>query len=216
MKKIISDIHNAEQNSRKTIEFLIQNSSWSWIGEYPISIVNEISRITNEEDLKNLEKINFFDAEGFSKNSYSPKEIEYLIQDVPSAIKTAYCLCLKKKPAGNYIFKEKSQNDHWKKVTDEQNFEALVESTKFKDSDSVKVIENALRDIMQGAKDIPSLKNIGFAWIVTVPKTTNVEAILNHYFLDNHIFIEKGRKITYIGWADKLVDINMRTFANNP
>lgn len=216
MKKIVSDIHNAEQNSRKTIEFLTKNSSWIWVANYPIAVVNEITRVKDEESLQALESINFFDKDGFAKESYTKKELEYLRENVPSAIKTAYCLCLKNKPDAEYIFKEKFKHDRWKKITDEQNFEALVESSKFSDSDSSQTIETHLRDIMRSAKEIPSLKVIGFAWIVTVPKNIHIEDILNHYFLDNHIFIEKGRKITYIAWADKLADINMRYFVNTP
>ncbi|MDB2562897.1 hypothetical protein N9X61_04760 [Sulfurimonas sp.] len=216
MKKIISDIHNAVQNSRKTIEFLKQISAWTWIANYPIAVVNEVTRIKDEESQKNLESIDFFDSQGFSKNSYTQKEIDYLTQNVPTAIKTAYCLCLKKKHNGNYDFKEKFQHDRWKKVTDEDNFEALVELSKFNDSDSNQVIETQLRDIMRSSKEIPSLKAIGFVWIVTIPKTTKIVDILEHYFLDNHIFVEKGRKITYIAWGNKLADINMRYFVNTP
>ena len=216
MNKIISDIHNAEQNSRKTIEFLTKNSSWTWVENHPIAVVNEITRVTDEESLKKLEKIDFFNAEGFSKNSYTRKELDYLTQNVPTAIKTAYCLCLKKKPDDNYVFNEKFQHDRWKKVADEQNFEALISSSKFKDSDSSDVMETELRDVMRSAKEIPSLKAIGFVWIVTLPQTTKIEDILQHYFLDNHIFIEKGRKITYIAWGEKLADINMRYFVNTP
>ena len=216
MKKIVSDIHNAEQNSRKTIEFLKHNTSRNWLNDYPIAILNEITRIEDHKSLQLLEQINFFDSEGFSKNSYTKEDIQYLRENVPSAIKTAYCLCVKEKNKSEYNFLEKFRHDRWKKVTDEDNFEALIESTKFTDTDSSKVIETKLRDIMRSAKEIPSLKRIGFVWIVTVPKTTKIIDILEHYFLDNHIFIEKGRKITYIAWADKLAAINMRYFVNTP
>lgn len=216
MKKIISDIHNGIQNSRKTIEFLTKNSSWTWVANYPIAIVNEINRVTDEENLKSLGEINFFNEEGFSKNTYTQKEINHLRENVPSAIKTAYCLCLKKKHNDDYNFKEKFTHDRWKKVTDEDNFEALVELSKFTDSASSTVIETELRDIMRSRKEIPSLKVIGFVWIVTVPKTTNIVNILEHYFLDNHIYVEQGRKITYIAWGDRLADINMRYFVNTP
>ena len=216
MKKIISDIHNGIQNSRKTIEFLTKNSKWTWVGNYPVAIVNEITRVKDEESLNNLKKINFFNTEGFSKKSYTKEEISHLTDDVPSAIKTAYLLCLKKKHTGDYNFKEKFTHDRWKKVTDEGNFEALVELSKFTDVASSTVIETELRDIMRSSKEIPSLKAIGFVWIVTVPKTTNIVDILEHYFLDNHIYVEQGRKITYIAWGDRLADINMRYFVNTP
>ena len=216
MKKIISDIHNAVQNSRKTIEFLKKNSTWTWVEDYPIAIVNEITRVKDEESLKNLNTISFFDDQGFSKNSYPKEEIKYLKQNVPTSIKTAYCLCLKKKNTDYYNFIEKFQHDRWKKITDEDNFKALVETSKFIDTDNSESIETELRDIMRSCKEIPSLKAIGFVWIVTLPKTIHVENILEHYFLGNHIFIEKGRKIVYIAWADKLADINMRYFVNPP
>lgn len=216
MKKIISDVHNAIQNSRKTIEFLTKNGSWTWVGNYPISVLHQITAIKNQEDLENLEKINFFNAEGFSKNTYTKKEINYLHETVPNAIRTSYCLCLNKQVDTDYTFKEKSEQDHWKRVQDEENFVALAEFSKFNDSHSSKTIETDLRKIMESAKEIPSLKAIGFVWIVSLPKTTNVQEILEHYFLDNHIYVEQGRKIIYIAWADKLSSINMRNFANTP
>ncbi|MDF1876110.1 hypothetical protein JHD48_10235 [Sulfurimonas sp. SAG-AH-194-I05] len=216
MKKIVSDIHNAIQNSRKTIEFLTQNSSFFWAGDYPIAIVHEVTRIKDETSLKNLEKINFFNTQGFSKNTYTKKELNYLKDTVPDAIKTSYCLCLKKSIHTDYNFEEKFEHDRWKKVKDEDNFVAFVEFSKCNDSHSNMTIETTLRDIMRSTKEIPSLKTIGFVWIVSLPKVTNIENILQHYFLDNHIYVEHGRKITYIAWADKLAEINMRYFVNTP
>jgi len=216
MKKIVSDIHNAVQNSRKTREFLKEKSSRIWVADFPIAIVNEITRVKDEEALEKLNKINFFDAQGFSKNTYTKEEIKHLKENIPSSLKTAYCLCLKKQHDKFYNFEPKFQHDRWKKVTDEQNFEALVHNSKFTDVDTSKAIETELRDIMRSAKEIPALKATGFVWIVTVPQTTKIENILEHYFLDNHIYVEKGRKIAYIAWADKLADINMRYFVNTP
>ncbi len=217
MKKIISDIHNGIQNSRKTIEFLQNNSKWTWIGDYPVSVVNEVTRVKDEATLKQLEAINFFDENGFSKHSYTKDETKHLKKNAPTAIKTAYLLCLKKQRSGDFNFLEKFPHDRWKKVTDEEdNFEALVEFSKFTTDDDSKTIETALRDIMRSSKEIPSLKRIGFVWIVTLPKTTNIVDILEHYFGDNHIFVEAGRKITYIAWGDTLANINMRYFVNTP
>lgn len=216
MKKIISDIHNAIQNSRKTIEFLKEKTSRTWYGDYPVALVHEVTRIKDEESLKKLQEISFFNEQGFSKNTYSKKEIKHLSENISNAIKTVYCICLKDKQTKDYHFKEKFPHDRWKKVSDENNFEAFIELSKFNDSDSSQVIETELRDIMRSNKEIPSLKAIGFVWIVTVPNTTKIENILEHYFLDNHIYVEQGRKITYIAWGDKLADINMRYFVNTP
>jgi len=217
MNRIICDIHNAEQNSRKTIEFLQENSKYTWIADYPTAIVNEITRVDEQESLKKLEAVNFFNENGFSKNTYTKKEIKDLRESMPHIIKSTYCLCLKNRQADKYNFQEKFEHDRWKKIQDsEYNFEAFIESSKFTETDSSTTIETHLRDIMRSAKEIPSLKAIGFVWIVTVAKTTEIENILQHYFLDNHIFIEKGRKTTYIAWGERLANINMRYFVNTP
>ncbi len=217
MNRIICDIHNAEQNSRKTIEFLTQNSSYYWIADYPVAVVHEKNRIENATTLTELEEINYFDAEGFSKKSYTQQEIRLLKNTFPETLKTVYCICLTKQAKGEYFFREKFEHDRWKKIQDQTfNMEAFVESSKFKDSDNSEMIETCLRDIMRSAKEIPSLKAIGFVWIVTLPKDTKVIDILEHYFGNNHIFIEKGRKITYIAWDERLANINMRQFVNTP
>lgn len=216
MNKLIRDVHNALQNSRKTVEFLNQNSSWIWMGDYPIAVVNEKSRIKDAKDLELLEEMNFFDADGFSKNSYTKQELDSLKESVPAAMKTSYCLCLKKKQNELYTFKEKFEHDQWKKIKDEDNFEAFMEFSKFNDTYDSKTIETQLRDIMRSSKEIPSLKRIGFVWIATVANSINIEDILEHYFLDNHIYIEQGRKTTYIAWSPTLSSINMRYFVNTP
>ena len=216
MNRIICDIHNAVQNSRKTVEFLNNNSKYSWVGEYPIAIVNEISRIDDKETLEKLNKINFFDAQGFSKRSYTQEELAYLQKHIPSAIKSVYCLCLRQKQGDTYSFREKFEHDRWKKVEDDGNFELLLTSSKFDEDASSKTIETELRDIMRSAKEIPSLKNIAFAWIVTLPQTTKIEDILELYFLDNYVYVEKGRKISYIAWSEQLTTISMREFVNKP
>ena len=216
MNRIICDIHNAEQNSRKTIEFLQQNSKYTWIEDYPTAIVNEITRV-DEESLKQLNQIDFFNDEGFSKSCYTKEEIKNLRENVPAAMKSSYCLCLRNRQSDSYDFKEKFEHDRWKKIQDDNyNFEAFVESSKFKETDNSKMIETHLRDIMRSAKEIPALKAISFVWIVTLPNNTKIEDILEHYFSDNHIFIEKGRKITYIAWGERLANINMRYFVNTP
>ena len=217
MNRIICDIHNAEQNSRKTIEFLQQNSKYTWIENYPTAIVNEITRVEDEESLTKLKQIEFFNEQGFSKDSYTKKEIKNLRENIPCAMKSTYCLCLKEKQSDTYEFKEKFEHDRWKKIQDDAyNFEAFVESSKFSETDNSKTIETHLRDIMRSAKEIPALKAIGFVWVVTLPKSSKVEDILEHYFGDNHVFIEKGRKITYIAWGERLANINMRYFVNTP
>lgn len=216
MKKIISDIHNAVQNSRKTVEFLKLNSSWKWQENYPIAIIHEKTRLKDAALLESLERINFFDTDGFSKECYTDEELKKLQEQTPQLLKSAYALCLKKEPCEQLCFSPKFMHDKWKKVNDDGNFVALVEFSKFDENANSKTIETELRDIMRSAKEIPSLKACGFVWIVNLPKSTNMKDILNHYFLDNHIYVQKGRKVSYIAWSEKLANINMRYFVNTP
>ncbi len=216
MKKLISQIHNAVQNSRKTREFLKENSNGYWVANYPIAIINEKSRVEDSKSLALLDELNFFDAEGFSKNNYTTNELKHLAELNPDIFKHSYALCLKGPQTDNYTFKEKFTHDKWKKIVDDGNFEAFVEFSKFGEAATNKEIETHLRDIMRSAKEIPSLKKIGFVWIATLPKSTQIDNILAHYFIDNHIYVQQGRKISYIAWAERLADVNMRYFVNTP
>jgi len=216
MIKIISDIHNAVQNSRKTVEFLLENSRRVWVAEYPIALLHKADRVEDTQTLETLGEIAFFDGAGFSKNNYTHKEIAYLIANAPNAIKCAYLICMREKQQSDFMFFEKHPHDKWKKIHDEGNFEAFVASSKFEESHTSKEIETALRDIMRSTKEIPSLRAIGFIWIATLPNSSKIEDILNHYFLDNHIYVQKGRKISFIAWSQKLANINMRHFVNTP
>ena len=216
MKKIISEIHNAIQNSRTTTEFLKENYKRRWVSNYPLALIHEECRVKDEEELQKLQSINFFNAEGFSKEEYTDKEIEYLRQNTPNAIKVAYLISLKNREELHYTFQAKHTHDKWKKVEDCGNFEAFVSSSKFNETQSSKDIESALRDILRSSKEISALKVCGFVWIVSLPQTTPIEEILEHYFKENYIYVKRGRKVSYIAWSEKLANINMRYFVNTP
>ncbi|MBN2815096.1 MAG: hypothetical protein JXQ67_00315 [Campylobacterales bacterium] len=217
MITIVRDIHNAVQNSRNTIEFLLEKTTRNWLEDYPVAVVHHKSRIENENQLKILEEMNFFDQDGYSSQNYSLQTLRTLQEKAPYAVKSAYCIALKEEQKDNFIFQEKFQKDKWKKVQDKElNFEALVSYSKFSTEDTSVMIETQIRNIMRSSKEIPSLKVSGFIWIVSLPKTTYIADILQHYFKDNHIYVERGRKITFIAWADRLADINMRYFVNTP
>ena len=217
MKTIVRDIHNAVQNSRNTIEFLLTQTSRNWLDNFPVALIHDKNRITDATELTELQTLHFFNADGFSKENYTTEELRKLQEMTPYVTKNAYCICLKKDAPKTFSFKEKYHKDKWKKVQDvDHNFDALVEFSKFSNEDTSVTIETQIRDIMRSAKEIPSLKATGFIWILSVPKTTYVRDILEHYFGDNHIYVERGRKMTYIAWADLLSGINMRYFVNTP
>ncbi len=215
MKKILADIHNAVQNSRDIPAFLEQNSKQLWLHNTPIALLHDASRFEDEALHASLDALHFFDNEGFSKERYTPQEIIELQRDVPNAMRFAYLLCVQAAPK-EYLFKAKHLHDKYKKIQDDGNFQAFVTTAKFDQEANSKEIETQLRDLMRSAKEIAALKASAFIWIATLPKSTFVGDILEHYFGKNHIYVQKGRKISYIAWNQRLADINMRYFVNTP
>ena len=215
MKKILADIHNAVQNSRDIPAFLEQNSKQIWLHNTPIALLHAASRFEDAALRKSLDALDFFDNEGFSKEHYTQEEIIELQRDVPNAMRFAYLLCVQAAPT-HYLFKAKHLHDKYKKIQDDGNFQAFVTTAKFDQEADSKEIETQLRDVMRSAKEIAALKATAFIWIATLPKSTFIGDILEHYFDKNHIYVQKGRKISYIAWNQRLADINMRYFVNTP
>ncbi|MEA3434639.1 MAG: hypothetical protein U9R13_08650, partial [Campylobacterota bacterium] len=77
-------------------------------------------------------------------------------------------------------------------------------------------IESELRDIMRSSKEVPSVKEIGFIWVVTVPGSIDLKRLLKHYFVDKYEIIQKEDQTIYIGWSDTLKEVNMRYFVCPP
>ncbi len=73
-----------------------------------------------------------------------------------------------------------------------------------------------MRDLMRSSKEIPSLKAIGFVWIVVVPKGYEIDRLLEHYFPEEWMRIEEASHTVYLGWHEKLGEVNMRYFICPP
>ncbi len=216
MKKLISQIHNAVQNSRKTREFLKENSNGYWVANYPIAIINEKSRVEDSKSLALLDELTFFDAEGGYDAQKFLAALSEVVRDKTQPFILVCAHARRTKSVAEFLALQLKYENVYELDGGDGNFEAFVEFSKFGEAATNKEIETHLRDIMRSAKEIPSLKKIGFVWIATLPKSTQIDNILAHYFIDNHIYVQQGRKISYIAWAERLADVNMRYFVNTP
>ncbi|QSZ42235.1 hypothetical protein GJV85_08990 [Sulfurimonas aquatica] len=216
MQTIIQDLKNALKSNQPLEEYLNKNSKYTWQKNYPIAIVHEYTRVKEPDTLAKMNELYFFGDDGFSQDMYTPKMIEFLNMQAPQYIKNASLLCYDGPLEHACTFKEKFPHDKWKKVLNNHNFKATVEISNFDSNASIMEIETELRDFMRSRKEIPSLKKIAFVWIVTLPNTTDITQIMEHYFLDNYASITDENTTTYIGWNEILNNINLRYFVVTP
>ena len=215
MQIIIDNIKKSLQEKGDFLENLQQNSSIKWQEDYPVAVVHEKVRVKEQETLEMLEKKNFFNAQGLSSQEYTTENLNFLKKEAKKYIKTVSILGMESTDNRAYIFKEKYPHDYWKKIQDKSNFKALIECSTYK-NETPCAIEFDLRNIMRSSKEVPAIKVLPFIWIATVPKSSNLTEILEHYFLNNHDKIETENQDIYIGWFSSLKEVNMRYFVCPP
>jgi len=212
MNAIIQEL----KNSYILDEALDTNSNLYHSKNHPIKVVHEKTRVKEENILKELQSRNFFDENGFSKNTLSKNEVIYLEKNVAEYIQTVSYALSPTPFQEHYTFKEKFPHDRWKKIVNNDNITAIIEESSFNDSQDICKIETQLRDIMRSRKEVPALKPIGFIWLASVAKNIDITPIMQHYFLKDFIVFKKNENNIYIGWNKKLQNINMRYFVCRP
>lgn len=187
-----------------------------YIKNYPIKIVHEKTRIQENETLNKLNAINFFDQQGFSAAQYPSDMIDFLLENTPQYIECVSYAVSTKNIYENYVFVEKFPHDKWKKITADENLQAIIEFSKFSTDNSEQEIETQLRNIMRSRKEVPLLKTVAFIWIAEVPKNMDITNILQHYFLQNFTSVTTEKSKFFIAWNEQLQNINMRFFVYPP
>lgn len=215
MQKIIDELEQALKNGGSLLAKLQESSSLYWQEEYPVAVVHEKVRIKEVKTLKLMEERGYFDTEDKTAHTYTEKDIEFLKTEAGDYVKTVSLLGKKKEQEEGYVFAEKYPHDYWKKIENRSEFQVVVERSKY-DKETLCEIEANLRDIMRSSKEVPSVKAIGFIWIAKVPRETELEKILKHYFLRNYLSIESGENKIYMGWSPTLKEVNMRYFVCPP
>ena len=113
-------------------------------------------------------------------------------------------------------FKVKREHDFWKKLEPQDAYKAVAEFSTFTDDISMPVIEKTGRDIMRSRKEVPTVGALGFIWVVRVSPLSNLDAIFQLYFKENYITLSQEESKYYIGWCDKLKEMDMRNFVCDP
>ena len=209
MQDIIDALMSAISSEGSMLHFLNQNSFYAWSEHYPVAVVHVKRRIDDEKVVSWMEGEGMLDKDGFTPQAYSDDMISQIRTYAPAYLKEVSMMCLEGSNKTPYLFKEKRPHDYWKKIEDPGNLKAVVEISHYEKEDICQ-IESDLRDLMRSSKEVPVLKELGFVWVVSVP--LDIEKLLKHYFPEKYKKITKHGYTVYIGWSDRLNEVNMRYF----
>lgn len=203
--------------SENDLQSALKNSNdLSWQANYPVALVHEERRIKEENVVTALKEKDFLDTKGYTKNIWSTERIAVFCEIAAKYVKDVSMLVHKGKRHEHFMFKEKRAQDYWKKVVDDGSFVATVEHSVYTESADICEIESDLRDLMRSSKEVPSLKEIGFIWIVEAPMNIEVNRVLAHYYQKNWMMVIAKEKTVYIGWHEHLGSVDMRHFVCPP
>jgi len=216
VKKLIKILKESIGKEDAFMAALAQNREYCWQRDYPVAVVHEVRRV-KEDKIKELLKVKkFFNEAGFTSSSWSAARIEELKNLVPQYVKSVSALVHKGNPHGFFLFQEKRAGDYWKKVSDDGSFVATVEYSHYTLGTDICQIEADLRDLMRSSKEVPSLKEIGYIWVVEAPMDLELDRVLAHYYKKDWMMVIGKQKIVYIGWHERLGSVDMRHFVCPP
>ncbi|MCF6206330.1 MAG: hypothetical protein L3J47_05500 [Sulfurovum sp.] len=212
LEKVLHEVQPFDKE--KFIEAVDRDSHLHWKAAFPVAVVHHKARMSPRTE-SYLQEQDMLDLQGYSRESYDADRLKTLTQEAPDAFKQVSVLVVDAE-SDTYTYRPKRPGDKWKKVVNSGSFKAVVEVSEYGEDADVCKMESELRDLMRSSKEIPSLKEIGFVWVVVAPEQSGVEKILKHYFGDNYLCAECGQRNAYIGWGEKLGEINMRYFVCPP
>jgi len=195
-------------------ERIDRDSPFLWESDFPVAVVHHRSRM-DEMTRKVFEDEEMFETGGYTPECYVPSTLREVSTKAPKGVKKVSFLAMGKEDE-TYCYRPKREGDKWKKIVDNGTFRATVELSYYSDEHPICQIEAQLRDLMRSSKEIPSLKAVGFVWIAIVPKDYEINRLLEHYFPNEWMKIEEETHTAYIGWHEKLGEINMRYFICPP
>jgi len=177
-------------------------------------IVNEIEEALKQE-LQQDKPLHKQIAEQLTKSQFIWRE-EYTIAVAKDNSKTKVanlivCSHLNEEPQ---TFRVKREGDFWKKLDARDDYLAVVECATFTNNSTLCEIEKEARDILRSRKEVHSVAGLGFVWVVEAG--VDIDTIFELYFKDNFLTLEQGSKKYYIGWTEKLKDVDMRNFVCPP
>ena len=216
MKPLIETLKRALQQENNLLVALENADDNCWQAAYPVAVVHEERRVKETEILTALKEHHLLDGHGLSPQLWNTEKIALLKSLAPKYLKEVSMLVHKGNAHEHFMFQEKRPQDYWKKVVDDGSFEAVVEHSVYAEDAELCGIESDLRDLMRSSKEVPSLKEIGFIWLVEAPMHLETDRILTHYYQKNWMMVITGQKTVYIGWHNRLGSVDMRHFVCSP
>ena len=113
-------------------------------------------------------------------------------------------------------FKVKREQDFWKKLDAREDYIAVVECTTFLEDTNICDIETVARDVMRSRKEVHNVATLGFVWVVSIDSKVNLDTLFQLYFKESYISLEQDESKYYIGWTEKLKELDMRHFICAP
>ena len=182
-----------------------------------IEIVSDIVKALNKYTATGEKPIEVSVKELIEESSYI-WESNYLIAIAKdgSKEKRANLMVSTTLSSDEQTFQVKREHDFWKKLNPQDEYKAVVEFSNIAPETSMAVIEKLGRDIMRSRKEVPTVGSLGFVWVVRVSPIDNLDAIFQLYFKEDHITLSQDEAKYYIGWCDKLKEMDMKSFVCDP
>lgn len=182
-----------------------------------IEIVSDIVKALNKKRLEEGKLLHHHIVNSIEKSSFVWRT-DYTIAVAKDASKTKVanimvCSALNEEAQ---TFKVKREHDFWKKLDAREEYVAVVECTFLAQETSLCAIEKIGRDIMRSRKELPSVAELGFVWVVHLAPHENLDKLFELYFKEDYITLQQDECKYYIGWTKRLKSLDMRNFVCNP
>lgn len=215
--EIILSSHTILVDAKQSLHILFNSTPYGCAKDFPVAVVHEAKRIKEEDALAYFKENYLLDEDGYSYEEYPLSDLAHISLNAPKYIQNiSYMLSTEKKMPEPSFF-NKLKGDYWKKLKSIEGLEAVIDISTLKPNTSDCEAEEALRAIIRKRKEVHQLKKIAFIWIVEVNgENENISTVMKHYFEDDVMIVENGRKNYYVGWSTPLQEINMRYFVCPP
>lgn len=213
LKVVLEGIEGYHDSYLSEITEALKDKVYIYQRAYPIALVHHESRVDESRVVGLLQERGLLDSEGFTTTTWSKESLEFLQHSCEEYLQEATMMVLKTPPSYPQRFTGNFPKDRWKKLQDIAQIVSTIEMAAFGEEVDKCGVEFYLREVMRKRKEVRRLKEVGYLYIAQVPKSVReVEEVFQHYFQDNVIVVEHEYISYFVGWNEKLKDINMRYF----
>jgi len=214
---IILSSHTILVNARQSLHILFNTTPYGCAKNYPVAVVHEAKRIKEEDTLAYFKDNYLLDEDGYSHEEYPLSDLANISTNAPKYVQNVGYMLATEKKMPEPTFFNKLKGDYWKKLKSVEGLEAVIDFSALSVEASDCEAEAALRTIIRKRKEVHQLKKIAFIWIVEINgENANVNTVMKHYFEEDVMIVNNGRKNYYVGWSTPLQSINMRYFVCAP